>query len=145
MKKKHGDPTQNLANWIAKLKEPGKLSDLSPIAQRFVFSLRLVAVYRKAGRDPVAELTARMGTVTVAVRALQLIESFAHAWPDPLQLRRCCCQLLSFDELTLSAALQAAADGERCVFEHQLADMLPSEVRETVWASAIEYVTAEFA
>ena len=145
MKRKRGDQTQKLTDWIANLKEPGKLCDLSPIAQRFVSSLRLVAVYHKAGRDPVSELTLRMGSMTVAVRALQLIESFAHVWPDPLQVRRCCCQLLSHDEMTVAAALQAATDGERYAFEHQLADMLPDEARESVWASAIEYVTAEFA
>ena len=144
MKNWSGEQIQNVADWIAKLQEPPKISDLSPLAQRFVFSIRLIAVYRKAGRDPVSELTARLGSLTVAIKALQLVEVLAHAWPDPVQVRRCCCQIASHDELTMSAALQSVADGDHNAFDQQLSDLIPREVRDAIWTSASELVIAEF-
>ena len=144
MKNRRGEQTQKVADWIAKLQEPLKISDFSPLAPRFVFSLRVIAVHRKAGRDPVGELTARLGSVTVAIKALQLVEVLAHAWPDPVQVRRCCCQMLSHDELTMSAALQSVADGDRSAFDQHLSDLLPREARDAIWSSASELAIAEF-
>ncbi|MDA0820134.1 MAG: hypothetical protein O2879_04360 [Proteobacteria bacterium] len=75
MKDGHGEETRGAAGWIARLHVPAKVNDLSPIAQRFIFSLRVVAVYSKDGRDPLAELTSRLGSVTIVVKSLKLVES----------------------------------------------------------------------
>ena len=133
------------SEWIAKLSEPNKVSEFPPLVQRFIFSLRLIAVYRKAGKDPFAELSSRLGSMTVASKALQLIEVIAHAWPEPVQVRRCCCQIASHDEVSIGQALLAVAERDRAVFDLTLSDILPSAARDAVWAPAKELVVAEFA
>lgn len=133
------------SEWIAKLKEPRKVSELTALEQHFVFSLRLIAVYRRAGRDPLAELTTRLGSVTVAVKALQLVENMAQAWPEPVQLRRCCCQIASHDELTMAAVVGAAAWARRELAEEALSGLLRPERIESIWAAALELVAAEYA
>ena len=144
MSEKSGKQIAGSADWIERLGLPTKITQLSPIAQRFIFSLRLIAVHRKAGRDPVGELTTRLGSVSVAIKTLQLVEICAQAWPDPIQVRRCCCQMTSHDELTLSMALDAARNGDRGAFDQQLSDLLPREVRDAVWVATSELVIAEF-
>lgn len=133
------------SEWIARLKEPRKVSELTAIEQRFVFSLRLIAVYRRAGRDPLAELTSRLGSVTVAVKAIQLVEAIAYAWPESVQLRSCCCQITSHDELTMAAVVGAAASARRELAEEELSGLLRPDRIESVWAAALELVAAEYA
>lgn len=144
MKDRHGGETRGAAGWIARLHVPATVNDLSPIAQRFIFRLRVVAVYRKAGRDPLAELTSRVGSITVAVKSLQLFESMAHVWPKPVHVQRCCCQILSHDELTIARALEAIAENNVDGFDAQLADLMPSDTRKTIANAAGELIVAEF-
>lgn len=144
MKNRHGGEIRGAADWIASLQVPAKVNDLSPIAQRFIFSLRVVAVYRKAGRDPLAELTSRLGSITVAVKSLQLVESMAHVWPERVQVRRCCCQMLSHDEHTMARALEAVAENNQVDFDDQLVDLLPSDARKAIASAAGELIVAEF-
>lgn len=140
-----GRHSLSASEWIAKLQEPRKVSELTVLEQRFVFSLRLIAVYRRAGRDPLAELTSRLGSVTVAVKAIQLVEAIAYAWPEPVQLRRCCCQTASHDELTMAAVVGAAARARRDLAEEELSGLLRPERIECVWGAALELVAAEYA
>lgn len=144
MKNRHGEEIRGAADWIARLQVPAKVNDPSPIAQRFIYSLRVVAVYRKAGRDPLAELTSQLGSITVAVKLLQLVESLAHVWPDSVQVRRWCCQMLSYDEHTMARALEAIAESNGDAFNDQLADLLPSDARKTIASAASELIVAEF-
>ena len=87
MKGSQSKQTDEAADWVTQLQKPTKISELSPLAQRLIFSLRLIAVYRKAGKDPFAELASRLGSLVVAAKSLQLVEALAHAWPDPVQVR----------------------------------------------------------
>jgi len=140
MKDRHGGETRGAAGWIARLHVPATVNDLSPIAQRFIFRLRVVAVYRKAGREPLAELTSRLGSITVAVKSLQLVESMAHV----VHVQRCCCQILSHHELTIARALEAIAENNVDGFDAQLADLMPSDTRKTIANAAGELIVAEF-
>ena len=140
MKDRHGGETRGAAGWIARLHVPATVNDLSPIAQRFIFSLRVVAVYRKAGREPLAELTSRLGSITVAVKSLQLVESMAHVWPEPVHVQRCCCQILSHHELTIARALEAIAENNVDGFDA----LMPSDTRKTIANAAGELIVAEF-
>ncbi|RGP41564.1 hypothetical protein BPTFM16_01871 [Altererythrobacter insulae] len=144
MSEKGGKQIFGSADWIERLSQPTRITQLSPIAQRFIFSLRLIAVHRKAGRDPVGELTTRLGSVSVAIKTLQLVEICAQAWSDPVQVRRCCCQMTSHDELTLSTALDSARSSDRGAFDQNLSDLLSREVRDAIWIAASELVIAEF-
>lgn len=145
MKGSQSKQTDEAADWVTQLQKPIKISELSPLAQRLIFSLRLIAVYRKAGKDPFAELASRLGSLVVAAKSLQLVEALAHAWPDPVQVRRCCCQLVSHDEVTIARALQAVANRERANFDRQLVGLLPHEAQIDIWTAANELVAAEFA
>lgn len=141
----HGERTHSTSDWISRLQEPTKVSELSPLAQRLVFSLRLTAVYRKARRDPLAELTSRLGSMTVAVKTLELVETLASSWPEPLQVRRCCCLIASHDEVTIGRALEAVVAGNRCEHDLQLADLVGPAGCERLWQAATGLVTAELA
>lgn len=145
MKGKQGQPAASSLDWVARLKEPTRLTAMSPLARRFIFSLRLVAVYRRAKRDPLPELTSQLGNVTVAVKALQLIEALAQSWPEPLQVRRCCCEIASHDELTMAGLVDAAVKANRDLAQMHLSGLLRPERIDRVWEAASELIASEYA
>jgi hypothetical protein len=61
-----------------------------------------------------------------------------------VQLRRCCCQIASHDELTMAAVVGAAARARREVAEEELSGLLRPDRIESVWGAALELVAAEY-
>ena len=57
---------------VTRLAEPQPVRALHPVAGRFVYALRLVALHERARTDPVPELTQRLGQITIAIKTLQL-------------------------------------------------------------------------
>lgn len=131
--------------WIRRLRQPPSISGQHPVSARFIYSLRLVAIHRRAGRDPTAELATRLGSVAVAVKALQLIEGLCRAWPEPINLNRFCCQALSHDEATISVMVDAAWRNRPGEFTDQLAGLLRPDRIDRLWSDAIELVASEAA
>lgn len=145
MRKRSDSQTERFAEQISALREASRITDLHPVAARFIYSLRLVAAYKRAKRDPAAELANRLGSIQTAIKALQLVETIGHSWPEPVLVQRFCCGCLSHDERTLGAMLDAAWHNDRASFNEQLAGLVRSERIDRVWDDALQLVMAEAA
>ncbi len=135
----------NSSSWIARLQEQPRVDELDTLAIRFVFSLRLIAIHRQAKRDPVPELAARLGNLTSAIAALELVETLAQIWPETIQVGRACCRGLTLDEVTLGRAFEAVTARDRAAFAHQLDGLLKASRVDLLWEQALTFVAAEYA
>jgi hypothetical protein len=128
---------------IAALAAPPRVERLGPIAGRFVHALRLIALHERLGRDPVPELAARLGSVEVAAKALILAQIISAGWPENIHVSRFCCRLLSHDEATIGAFVDAAASAERHGFEAALTGLIRPERMHRLWEGALALTAAE--
>jgi hypothetical protein len=128
---------------IAALAAPPRIEALGPIAGRFIHALRLIALHERLGRDPVPELAVRLGSVAVAAKALILTHAVSASWPENIHVSRFCCQLLSHDEMTIGAMVDAAAHGDRIGFEAVIAGLIRAERMHRLWDGALALVAAE--
>ncbi|ANK12095.1 DNA-directed RNA polymerase subunit beta' [Erythrobacter neustonensis] len=136
-------PTAATRAIIARLAEPPRASILGPVGARFIHTLRLVALHERLGRDPVPELATRLGSVDVAAKALVLVQDIAAHWPENIAVSRFCCRLLSHDEATIGAIVDAAAQGDRRAFEAALDGFIRPERAHRLWDSALALAAAE--
>ncbi|MGB3806719.1 MAG: glutamate--tRNA ligase, partial [Erythrobacter sp.] len=111
MRRSRTNSSDDTRSVIERLARPPRIEDVSPIAARFVFSLRLIALHDRARRDPVPELAARLGSVDVAAKALALGQAVSAIWPENVHVSRFCCSLLSHDELTVATLIDSASPG----------------------------------
>jgi hypothetical protein len=128
---------------IARLAEAPRMANLNPIAARFLHSLRLIAVYQKAQRDPVSELAARLGSIDVAAKSLALSQTICAAWPENISVSRFCCGLLSHDEASIAALVEATTARDRSRFEAEIAGFVRPDRIERLWDAAQDLVMAE--
>ena len=133
----------NTRDIIAALAAPPRVERLGPIAGRFVHALRLVALHERMGRDPVPELAARLGSIEIAAKALILTQTIAASWPENIVVSRFCCRLLSHDEATIGAFVDAAANADRRGFEAALAGLIRPERMHRLWDGALALTAAE--
>lgn len=136
-------PSATNRSIIAALATPPRVERLGPIAGRFIHALRLIAVHDRAGHDPVPELANRLGSVDVAAKALILAQAIAATWPENIAISRFCCRLLSHDEATIGAFVDAAAGGDRRAFEAVLDGLIRPERAHRLWESALALAAAE--
>lgn len=136
-------PSAATRSIILALATPPRVERLGPIAGRFIHALRLIAVHDRAGHDPVPELANRLGSVDVAAKALILAQAIAATWPENIAISRFCCRLLSHDEATIGAFVDAAADGDRRAFEAALHGLIRPERAHRLWESALALAVAE--
>lgn len=139
----HPIPTDAARQTIAALAAPPRVERLGPIAGRFVHALRLIALHERAGRDPVPELANRLGSVEVAAKALILAHAISATWPENIHVSRFCCRLLSHDEATIGAFVDAAAEGDRRGFEAALEGLVRADRAHRLWESALALAAAE--
>lgn len=142
MSRRH-PPSATIQTIIASLATPPRVEALGPIGGRFVHALRLIALHERLGRDPVPELAARLGSVDVAARALILAQAISASWPENICVSRFCCRMLSHDEATIGAFVDAAAQGERAGFEAALAGLIRSDRTHRLWEGALALAAAE--
>lgn len=128
---------------IAALATPPRVEALGPIGGRFVHALRLIALHERMGRDPVPELAVRMGGVDVAAKALILAQAISASWPENIAVSRFCCRLLSHDEATIGAFVDAAAVGDRVSFEGALNGLIRADRMHRLWEGAMALTAAE--
>lgn len=136
-------PTDATRKIIAALATPPRVEALGPIAGRFIHALRLIALHERIGRDPVPELAVRLGSVEVAAKALILAQTISATWPENIHVSRFCCRLLSHDEATISAFVEAAAQGNRAGFENALSGLIRPERMPRLWEGALALAAAE--
>jgi len=138
------DPDAPSRKVIAALAAPPRVERLGPVAARFLHALRLIALHERAGRDPVPELAVRLGSVEVAARALIMAQAIAATWPENIAVSRFCCRLLSHDEATIGAIIDAAAGGDRRGFEAALDGLVRADRAHRLWDAALALVAAEY-
>lgn len=139
----HRTPSATRQHIIAALAAPPQIETLGPIGARFVHALRLIALHERVGRDPVPELAMRLGGVEVAAKALILAHAVSASWPENVHVSRFCCRLLSHDEATIGAFVDAAARCDRLAFEAALAGLVRPERMPRLWEGALALVAAE--
>ncbi len=130
-------------NTIAALAVPPRIETMGPTAGRFLHALRLIALHDRMDRDPVPELAANLGSVDVAARALILAQAIAASWPENIVISRFCCRLMSHDEATIGAFVDAAAHGDRAGFEAALSGLIRADRAHRLWESALALAAAE--
>jgi hypothetical protein len=128
---------------IAALATPPRVEALGPIAGRFIHALRLIALHERLGHDPVPELAARLGSVEVAAKALILAQTIAASWPENIHVSRFCCRLLSHDEASIGAFVDAAAQADRQGFEAALTGLVRADRMPRLWEGALALTAAE--
>lgn len=128
---------------IARLAQPPLLADQHPIAARFVYSLRLIAVHDRAGRDPVPELATRLGSIETAAKALALGQAIKATWPEDIHISRFCCGLMSHDEATIATMITAAATRDRAMFEDAINGLIRPDRAHRLWDAVLGLVAAE--
>lgn len=136
-------PSATAQSIIAALTAPLRVEALGPNGGRFIHALRLIALHERMGRDPVPELMVRMGGVEVTAKALILAQAISASWPENIAVSRFCCRLLSHDEATIGAFVDAAALGDRLGFEGALTGLIRSDRMHRLWEGAMALAAAE--
>lgn len=136
-------PTAEIKATIAGLAQPGTIETLGPIAARFVYSLRLIALHQRVRRDPVPELASRLNSINVAAKSLALSQTVSSVWPENIHVSRFCCTRLSHDEATIAAAIDAAADRHYASFVAAIEGLIRPERAERLWDDVLQLVEAE--
>lgn len=136
-------PTTAARQTIAALAAPPRMESLGPVGGRFVHALRLIALHERLGRDPVPELAVRLGGVEIAAKALILAHAIAAVWPENIHVSRFCCRLLSHDEATIGAFVDAAARGDRVGFEAAVTGLVRADRAPRLWEAALVLAAAE--
>jgi hypothetical protein len=136
-------PTATTRNIIAALAAPPRIERLGPVAGRFIHALRLIALHERVGRDPVPELAVRLGGVEIAAKALMMAHIIAAVWPENIHVSRFCCRLLSHDEATIGAFVDAAASGDRTRFEAAITGLIRPDRAARLWEAALALAAAE--
>lgn len=137
-------PTANAAQWHD-LHLSAKLPDLrqqSMAAIHLVMSLRFCAMAEAAGREPLAALSCRLGSVTAARAVLQLTECITRAWPDRFATARPCCTGMTPDEWTAAMMTRAARSGDRAGFSAVLDGFVRADRHEVLFDAAVGAMAA---
>jgi hypothetical protein len=135
--------TNSISQTIAALAAPPRIERLGPVAGRFIHALRLIALHERMGRDPVPELAVRLGGVEIAAKALILAQAISAVWPENIHVSRFCCRLLSHDEATIGAFVDAAAKGDRAGFEGAVTGLIRVDRAPRLWEAALALAAAE--
>jgi len=128
---------------IAQLAQPSRLADQHPVAARFIYALRLIALHDNARRDPVPELAARLGGVEIAAKALALAQAVKCTWPEDVHVSRFCCGLLSHDEATISAMIGCAVERDPSGFDATVKGLIRPDRIDRLWECVLDLATAE--
>ena len=128
---------------VDRLGETPRIDALHPCAARFVYSLRLIALHERVGRDPVPELAVRLGSVETAARSLQLSQAISATWPENVHVFRFCCSFMSHDEATIGAMVEAGATCSRDQFERAIEGLIRPDRMQRLWEAVLGLVSSE--
>lgn len=136
-------PAIDTSSILKRLAAPALLSEIDPVAARFVHSLRLIALHERVRQDPVPELAARLGALDTAAKALELSHTIAAMWPENVHVSRFCCVRLTHDEATIAALVERAWSRDRTGFETEIAGLIRPERVNRLWEATLDLVVAE--
>jgi len=120
---------------VQSLVRPLTLDSLAPAPLQLIGALRLWALASRLRWCPVGTVAQRLGSICAAAQLRLIIAQVGAAWPDPFCVAPPCSVRLSHDEATVAAMLSLAARDDRPGFDRLLADLLPFDVRERLFAS----------
>jgi hypothetical protein len=129
---------------IARLMQPPRLADRHPLAARTIHAMRLIALHDRVGRDPVPELTARLGGIGKAAKVLAFAQAIKSVWPEDIHISPFCCGLLSHDEATFCSMVEAVAGRDRGAFDHAVEGLVKTGRLDRLWNATSDWVIAEF-
>ncbi len=127
---------------IAHLARPGDVRALSLPLLHVVMSLRLCALFERAEREPLAELSTRFGSVAAAMAVLDLARTIRAVWPEPYVCARPCCMKMTPDEATLAALGRAALVGDRADFARQIEGFVRTDRHEWLHRAVLAALTS---
>lgn len=104
---------------------------------RAVMAMRLWIVMGKLGHCPLRAVTDRLGSPRAAAQLHLLMAEIGAAWPDPFCAAPPCCPRLSHDEALALDMVRIGGRGDRPGFDRLLADLLPADMRERLYRSAM--------
>ena len=133
-------PASGFAATIAALGRPLDLRGLNLAALHAVMAVRLCALFDRAQREPLAELTQRFRSFEAASAVLELVREITSTWPEPFVTNRPCCLALSPDEATLAAMVRQAATGNRADFSASLEGFVRKERHERLYTGTVRAV-----
>jgi len=128
---------------VAKLAEPARIASLGPVAARFIYSIRLVALHERRSRDPVPELASRLGSLDLAAKSLAMAHTIRSVWPEDIHVLRFCCGLMSHDEATIGALIDSAHARNREQFGRAVEGLVRPDRAHRLWDAAQDLVVAE--
>ncbi|MGB3167579.1 MAG: DNA-directed RNA polymerase subunit beta' [Alteraurantiacibacter sp.] len=114
----------------------------SHVAMRFVLGIRWLAMCERKRHDPVVELTQRLGSVTAAKAFIDFADLAGRCWPEPVQVLRPCCSLMTADESLFAAMAEAAARADRTKFSAVLDGFIRCDRHERLYDHALFAVAA---
>lgn len=140
----HAAPPDNAMQWLD-LPLAARLPDLrnqSLAAIHLVMSLRLCALAEVAGREPLAALACRLGSVTAAQAVFDLTDRITRAWPDRFATARPCCPGMTPDEWTVAMLARAARQADRPGFAAVLDGFVRAERHDALFAATVAALAA---
>lgn len=140
----HSARTSAAQATIAALAQPRPIQSLDPIAARFIYSLRLIALHQKAKRDPVPELAVQLSSLDVAAKALALSHTVSAIWPEDVHVSRFCCCKLTHDEGAIADMIEAAVSRDRPAFDRAVYGLIRPDRTMRLWDAVLDLVEAEF-
>ncbi len=141
--KPHSAPLGSQADdALARLSRLGDVRSLSLAALHIVMAMRLCALFERAGRDPVVELSQRFGSVSAAGAMLDLAGQVGLCWPERYHASRPCCLAMTPDEWTVAQLCKAIEAGSRKQFVAVLAGFVRRERHDRLFDAAARVVGA---
>lgn len=134
-------PAQRWSATIAAMARPGDVRALSLPLLHVVMSLRLCALFDRAEREPLAELSTRFASVTAARAVLDLARTIRGVWPEPYVCARPCCMKMTPDETTLAALGRAALAGDPSAFVRRIDGFVRSDRHERLHGAMLAALT----
>lgn len=110
------------------------LHDMPVCEARLVLAMRIATSAEKTGHEAGPYVAQRLGSVRLANSFSLVMVAVAQHWPDNFQLGRPCCSALTFDEVQFASLFRRAAVNDRRAFDRALAEMLPGEARDFIFA-----------
>lgn len=133
----------SVAQKVAALAAPLRIESVDPLGARFIHALRLIALHERVGRDPLPELAVRLSSVEVAAKTLILASTIACVWPENVVVSRFCCCMISHDEATIGAMVDAAGRADRTAFEAMIDGLIRPDRGHRLWEASLALVAAE--
>ncbi len=120
----------------------GDVRRLSLAGLHLVMAMRLFALFERAGRDPLVELSQRFGSVSAALAMVDLADQIGQCWPERYQSSRPCCLSMTPDEWTVSQLCSAVEAGSRGRFVAALDGFVRRDRHDRLFDAAVRIVAA---